>query len=230
MTSRPPKVYPVIHVADIPDVVEDAELAVDRGADGVFLIDHDADDDRLVAAIRAVRAALPQLFLGANVIKRSPTASLEVLHERLPEGIALDALWTDNSGVTPAGVGDEVAGFAAARERLRWTGRHFGGVAFKYQQPVELEALPALGALARGNVDVATTSGPGTGQPIDHTRLLALREGLGEHPLALASGVTPDNVGEVADLVDHILVSTGIASPAGRLDPQRLQALLANVG
>ncbi len=222
------RVYPVIHVADANQVLEQVSVAARQSVAGVFLIDHDADDDRLNDCIQAVHAAYPQLFLGANFIRRSAPVALEILAQRFGTKIPLDAIWADSAG-TAAEMEARAHSLDAARRGTSWGGLHFGGVAFKYQTEVPYDELPELGRLAHKFVDVPTTSGPGTGQAADATRLKALRSGLGDHQLALASGVTPDNVGGFTPLVDHILVSTGINNMYDRIDEGKLASLLSMV-
>lgn len=219
-------VYPVIHVRHVEQVLEQVEVARHHDIAGVFLIDHDADDARLIRSIIAVRRNHADLFLGANVIRRSASQALEILAPHFPDGIPLDALWSDNAGVALDGDDRAFCTLGSARERTGWDGLHFGGIAFKYQSPVSDADLPRLGELARRHVDVPTTSGSGTGKAADTHKLVALRVGLGDHPLALASGVTPDNIHSFLGFVDHILVSTGIADSNDRIAPEKLASLL----
>lgn len=234
MGATTTRVYPVIHVAGTAQVVQQVRVAFAHEVAGVFLIDHDSDDARLMDSISAVRDIYPDAFLGVNFIHRSAATALHILAGRFGDDIPLNAIWSDNAGLSltdapEGGVGEEVTALAAARTHTGWQGLHFGGVAFKYQVPVPPAQLPALGRLARQYVDVPTTSGPGTGQAVDVTRLRALREGLGDHPLALASGVTPANVADFVEFVDHILVSTGINNRADLIEETKLVELLSKV-
>jgi hypothetical protein len=220
------KVYPVIHVTGVESAVAEVATAVRHGIAGVFLIDHDADDARLVLSIVAIAEAYPGLFLGANFIRRPIAEALSIMDRSTGTAEVLSAIWSDNAGL------DALLHDPAQKPPVRppgWRGLHFGGVAFKYQAAVPVAQLPRLGELARAHVDVATTSGPGTGMHADLRRLHALREGLGDHPLALASGVTPENVVDYFGLVDHILVATGIARTGGGIDERKLDLLLQNV-
>lgn len=219
-------VHPVIHVRNVHQVLDQVSAALRHPVDGVFLIDHDADDARLVRCIAAVRAQYPAMFLGANFIRRSAVEALHILAPVFPEGIPLDAIWADSAGVDLDGRSDAFDRLAVARRATGWRGLHFGGVAFKYQAPVAEVDLVRLGELARRGVDIPTTSGPGTGQAASVGKLTALRAGLGDHPLALASGVTPENVTAVTGLVDHVLVSTGINDDSDRIDDAKLAELL----
>ena len=240
MTVIPPRfgrpcIYPVIHVPDLSDFDSAAETVLDQAARaiefdiaGVFLIDHAADHERLLYCLKAVRRAYQKLFLGANFIREGPVESLERLRSGLPSHVFVDALWTDNACLTVSGGAEAALAFRQRRGELGWRCLHFGGVAFKYQTPVADADLCRLGEIAAQYVDVATTSGPSTGRAADRGKLERLRSGLKTHPLALASGVTPENVACYVDLVDHILVSTGISDGHDGIDKAKLAALMSN--
>ena len=70
----------------------------------------------------------------------------------------------------------------------KFKGMLFTGLAFKYQpQPKDIELACQESILTS---DVSTTSGPGTGKAADINKILELRSHLGEHPMAIASGVS----------------------------------------
>ncbi|MEM6422211.1 MAG: adenine phosphoribosyltransferase, partial [Pseudomonadota bacterium] len=76
--------------------------------------------------------------------------------------------------------------------------------------------------------DVVTTSGVATGQEAALDKIAAFREGAGDRPLALASGVTPENAAQYR-AVDAFMVATGINRSGDfyTIDPAQLTALLA---
>ena len=122
------------------------------------------------------------------------------------------------------------AEFVAARRARGWTGLYFGGVAFKYQRDVASDALGQATVLATSYVDVVCTSGPGTGKAAQIDKLVAMRHAVGpEAAIALASGVTAENVAAYLPYVDAFLVGTGIEARFGVLDASKLTALLAAV-
>ena len=55
MDERQTRIYPVIRVETATQALAQAKIAYDYPVDGVFLIDHDADHDRLARCIAAVR-------------------------------------------------------------------------------------------------------------------------------------------------------------------------------
>lgn len=100
----------------------------------------------------------------------------------------------------------------------------FHPVAFKGQpQPDDLEQ--AVHA-ARAVSTVITTSGPGTGVAANLDKIRKIREYAGDHPVAVASGVTPENAAEYFEHVDAVLVATGIEKRFGILDTVKLRALV----
>ncbi|MFM7446401.1 MAG: BtpA/SgcQ family protein, partial [Tabrizicola sp.] len=117
---------------------------------------------------------------------------------------------------------------AAIRAASGWQGMYLGGVCFKKQRPVDPSLNEYSARLALPFMDVVTTSGVATGQATDLTKIADFRRGLGQAPLAIASGVTPDNAHTYAADVDCFLVATGINRPGDfyNIDPARLSALL----
>lgn len=58
-------------------------------------------------------------------------------------------------------------------------------------------------------------------------KVRTMRESIGDTALALASGVTAENVHDYLPYVDAFLVGTGIESSFGIIDAARLDALVA---
>jgi hypothetical protein len=109
------------------------------------------------------------------------------------------------------------------RKASGWQGLYFGGVAFKYQRPVH--DLARAAGLASKYMDVITTSGPGTGQASSRAKIRAMKEALGDFPLAIASGITPANVHDYLDVADCFLVATGISKSFTELDSTLVKRL-----
>jgi predicted TIM-barrel enzyme len=218
--ARPRVVLPIIHVASREQALRNAAVAQAGGADGVFLISHGAVvDEELLRIYAAVRESMPGLWAGVNCLSWAP----EPLFARLPPGT--QGVWTDNALIDESS--DEQPAAAAVRqsqERHGWQGLYFGGVAFKYQRHVRDLAAAARRAVPW--MDVVTTSGPGTGQAAPPAKVRAMKEAIGDAPLALASGVTPENVNDYLPWVDAFLVSTGISYDFEELDPARLADLV----
>jgi hypothetical protein len=244
-----------------------ALLARECGADGVALVPHGlagASASGLVtAAARRIKGAWADCFLVANFMAPPAEAMASVPAE-------VDVLWTDK-GVGPAdgsggriGPGSGATALAAQlravrqRDRPDWRGLWLAGLFHKgdgacegpLEQTDEELAQRAHELRVDLGADGAVTTGAATGLPALPANVRRLREALGPGiPLALASGVTPENVGDYVPFVDLLIVGTGIerAEPAhlefylsagydaasaaraavraGDLDPQRVRAL-----
>ena len=219
---------PVIHLPfGEAGAYDSVDIAAEAGADGVFLINQGMSAPELLSMLPRLRGRYPGLWVGVNLLGMTPEAILA-----LPEAEGIDGVWADDAGVDaldPAVAARSAAAWREARSDSGWGGLYFGGTAFKTQAPIAADRLPEVGRAAAAFVDVVTTSGPGTGRAASVDKVRRLREAIGDHPLALASGVTPDNVDAFLPHVDAYLVATGIEVSFGRLDAARTSALAARI-
>ncbi len=223
-----PVVLPVIHALDAGQVNENIRVLVGEGAPGCFLINHDFGVDRFLPVIREVRHAWPSLWMGANFLAVTGRDAFPVLGGLANEGCPVDAYWADDARIDETGRDPcEARQIAAARAENGWRGLYFGGTAFKKQRPVDPALWRDAAREAVPFMDVVTTSGVATGEEADRRKVRDFRAGTGGAPLALASGVTPENARDYAD-VDAFLVATGInrAGDFYNIDPARLARLL----
>jgi hypothetical protein len=247
--GRPRVFLPVIHCIDRAQVFRAAEVAMEACADGLWLISHSqmADTDMLGQAGELAQALGTTSFVGVNVLGDNGRGAEAVFHNELG-GLWVDDVGLDGPDSNPQELpmllelmdGPAVNGelrrdafhgevVRSARPRGRGT-LLFGGVAFKGRASVHFEQLgPAAARAARAGVHVVTTSGYSTGvaPPVEKIRLI--REALGNHPLAIASGITPHNIAPFLPLADAFLVATGIESSFGVFDPAKTQALAAAI-
>jgi predicted TIM-barrel enzyme len=78
-------------------------------------------------------------------------------------------------------------------------------------------------------MDVVTTSGPGTGLPANVEKISRMKQALGDFPLAIASGITSENIHKYLPYATCFLVATGISKDFHSIDPERLRVLIENV-
>jgi len=225
---KKPRVFlPVIHPVTKAVALQSIDTAVHAGADGIFLINQGMTASQVLDFIPEVRQRYEQLWIGVNLLGVKPE---EVI--TLVANLSVDGIWSDNAEI------DELSDAQPAGERFRhvrrehgWQGLYFGGVAFKYQREVAEALLPDAARKASPWMDVITSSGPGTGYAATVEKVRALRSGAGEHPLALASGVSPENVDRFLPYVDAFLVATEIetAKYSGILVPERTKQLAEKI-
>jgi uncharacterized protein len=215
-------VLPVIHAEDLEQVLTNAGIAQQAGCDGVFLIDHAISSQELLEIADGVLDKFPDWWVGVNCLGMKAENVVAKMNPKIA------GIWSDNAGIDENSDTQPAAEkFLQAREACGWQGLYFGGVAFKYQRQVtELERAARVAA---DYIDVVTTSGPGTGKSAPREKIDAMRRGLGKAPLAIASGITPENVSDYLDLATCFLVATGISRSFTDFDPERVQALMKNV-
>lgn len=215
-------VLPVIHAETETQALRNAAIAHGAGCDGVFLINHSISADHLLKIAAKVRKTYANLWVGINCLGQHPREIFGMVDS------TIGGIWVDNAMVDEQEGRQEAAEkVLAARDRSGWKGLYFGGVAFKYQKPVtDLERASRLAAKC---MDVITTSGPGTGQAALPEKIARMKAAVGNHPLAIASGITPENVADYLSSADCFLVATGISRTFTEFDPNRVSALVERV-
>jgi predicted TIM-barrel enzyme len=209
------KVLPVIHYESDEQAVRNAQIAVDAGCAGVFLIHMDGDNDVLSPIARDIKARWPQLLVGVNYLGRDTAYAL---NKNIADG--LDMTWTDTQLTHTQS--SAVAAVEEASAILALNPSHvlFTGVAFKHQRKEPYPDRAAQRAIQYGLVP--TTSGPATGKAAEVSKIAALRQAIGDGPLAIASGITPENVREFAPYLSHVLVATGVSESFYEFDFEKL--------
>lgn len=230
VTSEKPQVTPVIHVQDEAQALRNLDVIDAAGCPGAFLINHDFGMEPFLPILKTVRAARPDLWLGVNFLAQPGNIAFPVLGQLAREGCKLDAYWADDARIDERHEEQtEAEEIARLRRDCGWQGLYLGGVAFKKQRPVADEALGDAAQTALPYMDVICTSGVATGHEAGLSKIETFRSAIGDKPLALASGITPENAARYAPLVDLFLVATGInyEDDFYNIDPARLDALLA---
>jgi len=212
-------ILPVIHVQSEEQAFRNVSIAQEAKADGVFLIGHTMPFLKLLKIHDSLREQFPSFWMGMNCLDLPPKDTFEAVGEKV------DGIWTDNAMVdenaTEQPRADEVL---KVQSKIGWKGLYFGGTAFKYQRRVE--ELEAAAKLASRYMDVVTTSGPGTGHAAGLDKIKRMKSALGDIPLAIASGITPENVKTYMPYADCFLVATGISKSFEELDPLLVEKLV----
>ncbi len=215
-------VLPVIHVRDFEETSRNIEIVKQCNADGVWLISHgELRDEEMLEWQQGLIEEFQWDRIGLNLLSFDPVEAFEAV-----DGTGL-GLWVDNAGILDNSQ-TEAERIQPYRDLLA-EGLYFGGVAFKYQPPVR--DLSATTRLAQDFVDVITTSGTGTGKAADVAKIAQMRDAAPEAPLAIASGITPENVLEYLPYTNAFLVATGISITGDffNIDQDKLQRLVDTV-
>lgn len=211
-----PHVLPVIHHLNSITTISEAEIAFECGATGVFLISHNGEDMDLLPLAAAIKGRFNK-YVGVNLLRHSAAEALDYTAV-----FGLDAMWTDYPGVTSTGMTSEGAYLRTLSQNSNID--VYASVAFKYQ-PID-ENPPQAATLAQGAGWIPTTSGAGTGQAPNVDKIKAMSEAT-EGWLAIASGMSPENVANYAPYLSHILVSTGVSSDAYHFNKLKLKHFIS---
>jgi uncharacterized protein len=212
-------VLPVIHVESLDQALRNLEIAQNAGADGAFLINHEISSRDLLGIHTSAHERFSDFWMGVNCLDLAPEDVFQAASNDVR------GVWADNAMIDEdAFEQPEATRVLTARRSRGSNSLYFGGVAFKYQRQVS--DLSRAATLSRDYMDVVTTSGPGTGQPAHIEKIRVMKEALGEFPLAIASGITPDNVGHYLPHADCFLVATGISKSFEELDAELARRLI----
>lgn len=200
-------VLPVIHVENVKQALWNAETAKKAGADGVFLISmRGMRSEDLLEIHLEVKKQLPAWWIGVNLLGE-PTARA---FGKIDNNVS--GLWADNAHINEWSKEQiDADSIQSAKEKSEWKGLYFGGVAFKYQRHVDNLALAAR--IATQYMDVITTSGEGTGSAPGYEKIAAMRASVGNFPIAIASGISPENAANYRDVANCYLVATSLLIP-----------------
>lgn len=213
------KIIPVIHHKNEVLSMNNAEMCAKNKAYGVYLISMDGDNSGLSALARRIKLSFPELMVGINLLGYS---AIDSIYEGL--NYSLDMTWSDCPVVTGNSITEEAQ---RIKEEIKYT-KHlfFNSVAFKYQK-VE-KNIPQAVLNSQILNFIPTTSGEATGHAADLSKIKTMKQSLGNYPLAIASGLTPENVHEYTPYIEYGLVATGISEDFYTFDQLKLQTIIAN--
>lgn len=225
-----PKIFPVVHVHGTQLALEQSSLALSAGADGIFLIDHGVVGlAGLIEAYEVVRAAFQGAFLGLNLLNGGPVEAFRALAIAEAQGLLTslpNAVWVDDLRASAAlTLLDDLPTLMNGRRPLL-----YGGVAFKYT-PTFID-VPSVAAAELQDLlaytDVPTTSGAGTGRAPAPAKLRVMKQVVGLRSLAVASGLSADNLDDYIGTVDDILVASSIETEpySGVFEPTALRRMI----
>lgn len=204
------EIIPVIHMKNQNQVLTNVKTCIECGIQKVFIINHEVSVSDLIECANRVKKTYPNLWVGINMLGIS---TVDAINQELP---AIDGLWCDAS-----------ISLLDANNFRTFSGMFFGGLAFKYQpQPKDLRSACDE---SKFTTDVATTSGVGTGKAADITKIKTIREYLGSHPMAIASGVSVDNIESYKGIVDYLLVASSITTSGEMIIKDKLKELVEKI-
>lgn len=213
------KIIPVIHHKDEALSIKNAQICAKNKVYGIFLISMDGDNVGLSALAKRIKNIFPDLKVGVNHLGYS---AIDSIYENL--NYSLDMTWSDNPIVT----GDNIAFEAQkiATEINDTNHMFFNSVAFKYQKAEKNIEQAVINSKSLNFIP--TTSGQATGKAADLGKLSIMKQALKDYPLAIASGLTPENVQDYVNFIEYGLVATGISEDFYTFDEAKLKEIIQN--
>ena len=219
------KVYPVIHHRDDEHTLEQADIAFECGADGLFVISHTGKNKEVLDIASKIKLKYSDKDIGINLLGWSHVPTLRKVVDSFYTKAPLDMVWFDNSGILSGSINTNTRLLHSFKTLYPETDI-FASVAFKYQEedinPTESAKIAKLFNL------LPTTSGQATGSAPNISKIQCMSE-VTEGLLAVASGMSVENVEQYAPYLSHILVATGVSKDFYTFDYGLLRTFIGQV-
>lgn len=230
------KFYPVIHCHDIKSTIENTQMCLDANTDGLFLINHgEISDSQFREHIEKVQNYCTkytgEFKIGVNFLNLSNISALKEVSK-----FGLNMLWVDNAECDDVLNLEEVTKFWFQMIKCDPESKIdiFGGVHFKYQEKPKSSIEDSIKSCVY-NTMYPTLSGPATGKPADlnfiqraYDHVVLCRKDNAEQycNLAIASGISIENVDQYIPYIEYFLVASSLlAVDQIDFDNQKLKTL-----
>lgn len=223
------RVFPVVHYRDWEQAYSQAMLAAKCGASGVFLINHESfsdkdNNEKLFEVAASLKQSNREFKVGVNLLGEPFFAACV----KAIESKVVDMLWTDTPEINSNKIGKNAILVKEFLESKRSCMEIFASVAFKYQA---IEHDPSRAAQNVQKLGfIPTTSGSGTGCAPSTEKISTIRKDLLVNTrLAIASGITPNNISGFLANASDFLVATGISRDEYFFDEEKITFLIKRV-
>lgn len=216
------KFIPVIHITDnLNDLKINLKIINDNNVKDIMLISHGyLNYIELIDLGNKIKLDNSNLNIGYNFLDLN---SIDVFNYLISNKIKVDYVWIDNSYV---GLNNTYANDLKDKwleyKSIFNDSIYLGGVAFKYlPQPQYIEKAIED---SKTMMDVVTTTGSGTGSEISKEKINLFDKIINkEIPLAVASGISIDNLDYLFNYVNYFLVSSSISKSDSLFDENKFK-------
>lgn len=195
-------------------------LYQEKMINGVWLLTNNTNSNTIEKVIIWVRKNFSDLWIGVNLIGENIITILEFINKNRPDGI-----WNDRSSVNDEKYQNVPNIMIDQIKRLKWSGLYFGGILFKYVA-VQGDKKNIVKKSSK-YMDVLTTSGIGTGIPIEKKKLEFIYKTKHKNlPVAVASGITPENISDIIQYCNIFIVRSSIVDSNNNVSISKLFKLI----
>jgi hypothetical protein len=211
-----PVLIPVIRFSTAAAAMANANIARDAGCDGVFLVHPEGEDGLLIPVTRHIKEEWPAGMVGIHFKNTPAMAALD-----LSLGNGLDMTWTDNISQSNSSEASRVASvLGKLTSHLFFDSIDPSGFHQKPPDPFE-----AATKTRRHRMIPATRFSP-EDETEEIRKLAILRSAVGNAALAVASGITVENVHALTPYASHLLFASGASDTFFTLDPELTRAMV----
>jgi predicted TIM-barrel enzyme len=199
------------------------DLYVQNGIDGIMVETYFGTYHQAASVLEYLKASKPPIPYGVNILNVDG-ACFEAAREYDCSFIQLDSVI---GHVAPRDE-ESLAAFLA-KERSTCKAHVMGGVRFKYQPLLSERSLEEDLVTAMGRCDAICVTGDATGHETSIEKIRRFRECIGDFPLFVCAGVTPENVREQLELCDGAVVGSYFKDTykdSGDVDPEHVRKLM----
>lgn len=206
--------------------MQDLDNCLKGGADAVIFINEWCSLDELERVLKHVRKKYPVGPLGVNYLGDDQSDPYGIHHSfRLAREYNLQLVWTDFSGVDLIKEKSEISLHEIDKVKPENV-FYCSGIHMKYStlldpnKPIEKSALQAMGW-----ADGIIVTGPKTGVAADPEKMRKARSVIGDYPLGVASGVSPENVHQIREYCDFYIVASSLQDEKKRIVAEKVRRL-----
>ncbi len=182
---------------------EEIEMMIRCGVDAVLAENYFGDTQDVIEALKMLRAEYNnKIVYGVNILGDFE-ASCELAHRCGAKFMQVDSIC---GHLKPNR--DEAYAKMIAEVRKKYPVFVLGGVRFKYQPVLSGRSLEEDLAIGMTRCDAIVVTGEGTGMDTDIEKIRALRSAMGDFPLIVGAGMTPESVPAQLAIADGGIVGS----------------------
>lgn len=219
----------MIHLAGqnpVKRALEELTLFEEEGIDGAIIENYHGSVEDVIATLQETHKRKRKVVIGVNVLPNEFYRSLPLAKKYGADFVQLDHV----AGVYRSGQLDfEHYGQVKQQNPEIIV---LGGVWPKYYHPIEGSDLERDLEVGIERAEAIVVTGAGTGQETPFDKIRRFREIIGEHPLVVGAGLTPDNAYEQLCISNGAIVGTSLKigdSTYNPMDRQRIRDFMSVV-
>lgn len=181
---------------------KEVQLLLDNGVDAVIIENYFGTPDDVAAVLGELRASRPDVVYGVNVLDDDPLG-FEYARKYGAKFIQLDSVAGHLVPDEDVGFGEKIAKWRSETDALV-----FGGVRFKYQPYNSGRSLEEDLVIGMKRCDAIVVTGDGTGKLTPMEKIREFRRIIGDFPLIVGAGMTPETCREQFAIADGAIVGS----------------------